>query len=139
MNSMKITKTHFILYVKDQARSTTFYSRVLDCRPSLNVPGMTEFILSETSDLGLMPETGIKRLLGDSLPDPAQATGIPRSEIYLYVKRPLDFHQRAIAAGAIELSGLEKRDWGDRAAYSLDPDGHVLAFAEKIESETEPK
>ena len=133
MNSIAFTKTHFILYVRDQARSTAFYSKVLDCSPSLNVPGMTEFTLSDTSVLGLMPETGIKRWLGDSLPDPAQATGIPRSELYLYVKSPLDFHQRAIAAGAIELSGLENRDWGDRAAYSLDPDGHVLAFAEKIE------
>ncbi len=31
--------------------------------------------------------------------------------------------------GARELSGLEKRSWGDLAAYSLDPDGYVLAFA----------
>ena len=40
------------------------------------------------------------------------------------------------AVGAVELSGLEKCDWGHRAAYSLDPDGHVLAFAERIESES---
>jgi len=39
----------------------------------------------------------------------------------------------------MELSGVENRDWGHRAAYSLDPDGHVLAFAEQIESESEPK
>jgi len=25
---------------------------------------------------------------------------------------------------------VESRDWGDRAGYCLDPDGHVLAFAE---------
>ena len=132
MNSTTVAKTHFILYVKDQARSTEFYSKVLAQSPSLNTPGMTEFILSENCILGLMPETGIKRLLGASLPDPARATGIPRSEIYLYVQWPTDYHQRAIEAGAFELSGLENRDWGDRVAYSLDFDGHVLAFAEKI-------
>jgi uncharacterized glyoxalase superfamily protein PhnB len=126
-----ITKTHLILYVKNQARSAEFYTRVLNCEPSLNVSGMTEFILSETCVLGLMPEAGIKLLLGDKLPDPAQAAGIPRAEIYLYVENPSDYHRRALEAGAIELSELQDRDWGDCAAYCLDPDGHVLAFAEK--------
>ena len=139
MNSISVTRTHFILYIKDQARSTAFYSQVLGCQPSLNVPGMTEFTFSENSVLGLMPETGIKRLLGDNFPDPGRSSGGPRCEIYLLVSDPLDFHHRAIQAGAVELSGLENRDWGQRAAYSLDPDGHVLAFAEQIEPEFESK
>ena len=134
MNSSSVTKIHFILYVNDQARSTTFYSQALDCQPTLNVPGMTEFTLSENTILGLMPIAGIKRLLGDRLPDPTQATGVPRSEVYLLIQHPLDYHRRAIEAGAVELSGLEDRDWGHRVAYSLDPDGHVLAFAEQIET-----
>jgi uncharacterized glyoxalase superfamily protein PhnB len=95
---------------------------------------MSEFTLSGDCVLGLMPEAGIKRLLGQVLPDPARAAGIPRAEIYLYVNCPGDFHHRAIAAGAVELSGLIDRAWGDRVAYSLDPDGNVLAFAEKIET-----
>jgi len=128
-----MTKTHFILYVKDQARSAEFYARALDCAPTLNVPGMTEFTLSESCVLGLMPEAGIKRLLGDALPDPARANGIPRSEIYLRVENASAFHRRALSAGAIELSGLAGRDWGDRVAYCLDLDGHVLAFAEQDE------
>lgn len=53
---------------------------MLACAPSLNVPGMTGFTLSANCVLGLMPEAGIKRLLGERLPDPAQATGIPRAE-----------------------------------------------------------
>jgi uncharacterized glyoxalase superfamily protein PhnB len=134
MSSSSVTKTHFILYVEDQARSTAFYSQVLVCQPTLNVPGMTEFALSEHSILGLMPIAGIRRLLGDKLPDPERGKGVPRSELYLLVQRPIDYHRRAIEAGAIDLSDLADRDWGDRAAYSLDPDGHVLAFAEHIES-----
>ncbi len=93
------------------------------------MPGMTEFGLSDTCVLGLMPEAGIKRLLGDRLPDPAIANGTPRAEVYLRVDDPQAFHQRAIEMGAQELSPLEKRSWGDIATYSLDPDGHVLAFA----------
>ncbi len=125
-------KTHFILYVQDQTKSTAFYSEVLVMKPVLNVPGMTEFALSDSSVLGLMPEAGIKRLLGTKLPDPAQARGIPRSEIYLRVTDPEAFHARALKAGATELDSMKKRDWGDIAAYSLDADGHVLAFAKQL-------
>jgi len=35
----------FILFVKDQEKSTSFYKSVLDLEPVLNVPGMTEFEL----------------------------------------------------------------------------------------------
>jgi len=119
----------FILYVKDQAASADFYQRVLDRQPRLNVPGMTEFALTDGSVLGLMPAAGIKRFLGDRLPDPAQANGVPRAEVYLRVDDPAAYHERALTLGATEMDGLAHRDWGDIAAYSLDPDGHVLAFA----------
>ena len=121
--------SHFILYVADQARSAAFYRCVLACEPRLDVPGMTEFNLPGGAVLGLMPEAGIRRLLGASLPDPAGAHGIPRAELYLLVQEPCDFHQRAVASGSTELSPLLTRDWGHSVAYSLDPDGHVLAFA----------
>lgn len=122
-------KAHLILYVRDQRRSAEFYARVLDARPRLDVPGMTEFALSEGAVLGLMPAAGIKRLLGDALPDPAAAAGVPRAELYLLVVDPGAHHRRALENGAAELSPLSRRDWGHEAAYSLDPDGHVLEFA----------
>jgi uncharacterized protein len=124
-----IGRAHFILYVADQQRSTAFWAAVLDRQPSLSVPGMTEFPLTTGAVLGLMPEAGIRGLLGPKLPDPATASGIPRSEIYLVVPDPAAHHERALAAGAVELSALEPRSWGDSAAYSIDPDGHVIAFA----------
>ena len=119
---------HFILYVRDQAASARFYRAVLGVAPRLDVPGMTELELGGAV-LGLMPEAGIRRLLGDALPDPASANGVPRAELYLVVDDPASFHRRAIEAGAREISALARRDWGHEAAYSLDPDGHVLAFA----------
>jgi len=122
-------KINIILYVADQQSSTGFYQAVLARQPDLNVPGMTEFRLSETCVLGLMPEAGIRRLLGESLPDPAQAKGVPRAEVYLTVDDPAAWHARALANGARELSPLTLRNWGDEVAYSLDPDGHVLCFA----------
>ena len=38
--------------------------------------------------LGLMPEQGIRNLLGASLPDPSAASGIPRAELYLVLTEP---------------------------------------------------
>ncbi|MDO8804082.1 MAG: VOC family protein [Elusimicrobiota bacterium] len=122
---------NFILYVGDQARSREFYSIALGMAPRLDVPGMTEFDLGPGCVLGLMPEKGIKRLLPD-MPDPENGRGIPRAEVYLTVPDPAVYHARALAAGARELSPLGPRDWGDRAAYSLDLDGHVLVFAAPI-------
>lgn len=125
-------KCHIILYVKDQKVSTEFYSRVLQQRPDLDVPGMTEFTLFANTILGLMPESGIVNLLGERLPNPSGAWGIPRSELYLVVDDPLSYHRRALEAGAKNVSDLAARDWGHEAAYCLDPDGHVLAFARQI-------
>ncbi|MCX5793349.1 MAG: glyoxalase [Elusimicrobia bacterium] len=122
---------NIILYVRDQARSRDFYALALALAPQLDVPGMTEFGLSAACVLGLMPEKGIKRLL-PGMPDPEAAAGIPRAEVYLTVPDPAAFHARALAAGATELSPLAPRGWGHEAAYSLDPDGHVLAFARAI-------
>ena len=126
-------KLHVILYVADQTAATRFYTAALGYQPSLNLPGMTEFALTDGAALGLMPVAGIKRLLGDPLPDPARAAGVPRAELYLLVEEPGILHDRALAAGAVELSPLEGRDWGDLAAYSLDPDGHVIAFARRAD------
>lgn len=121
---------HCILYVQEQEHSMEFYRTVLAQEPRLHVPGMTEFELPGGVVLGLMPEAGIVRLLGNALPNPVLASGIPRVELYLCVDDASVFHQRALAAGARELSGVELRNWGDRVGYSLDPDGHVVAFAD---------
>ncbi|MEZ4653650.1 MAG: hypothetical protein R3E12_08670 [Candidatus Eisenbacteria bacterium] len=49
-------RSHLILFVRDQDRSTDFYRHVLDREPRLHVPGMTEFPLPGGAILGLMPE-----------------------------------------------------------------------------------
>ncbi|MCO4746101.1 MAG: VOC family protein [Proteobacteria bacterium] len=120
---------HFILYVADQAVSTAFYAEALGKQPRLDVPGMTEFELSEGAILGLMPVDGVAGLF-----EGAVHTGTrqhSRAELYLRVEDPAAAHDRAVQAGATGLSPIQLRDWGDQAAYSRDPDGHILAFASK--------
>lgn len=130
--------SHFILYVADQQRSAGFYASVFGVAPRLDVPGMTEFDLPGGGALGLMPEAGIRALLGSTLPDPSAARGTPRAELYLVLAgghgAARAMHARAIAAGARELSPFLRRSWGDHAAYAIDPDGHVLAFASSGDS-----
>jgi catechol 2,3-dioxygenase-like lactoylglutathione lyase family enzyme len=128
-----ISRVYFILYVRDQEASRVFYESVLGCLPSLHVPGMTEFTMADSTVIGLMPEQGIARLLDLDVTEVSRSA--IRGEIYLVVPSPEEYHRRAIAAGAKELSALAPRDWGDQAAYSLDPNGYVLAFASPISKE----
>ncbi|MBH9552004.1 VOC family protein [Inhella gelatinilytica] len=123
--------THCILFVADPAAARDFYAAVLARPPRLDVPGMCEFDLPGGAVLGLMPEAGIRRLLGDALPDSAAARGACRSELYcLLDEDPAPWVERAVAAGARLLSPLSVRNWGHRAAYLLDPEGHLLALAQ---------
>ena len=121
---------HTILYVSDQKRSRDFYGKILGQNPTLDVPGMTEFQLSENHVLGLMPEAGIKRLLGPAIGE--FANGSPRAELYLRVSNPEENFMMAVELGAIELSPILNRDWGDRAGYVKDFDNNILAFATKV-------
>jgi uncharacterized glyoxalase superfamily protein PhnB len=118
-----------ILYVADQSKSYEFYKAVLGVEAQLNVPGMTEFKLSDSHVLGLMPESGILRLLQNKIQDPKTARGIPRAELYFSVENPDDMLVKSLTAGAKLLSEMSDRNWGDRTGYVLDLDGHVLAFA----------
>ncbi|MCF6298195.1 MAG: lactoylglutathione lyase [Flavobacteriaceae bacterium] len=120
----------FILYVRDQTKSKEFYEKLLQIKPSLNVPGMTEFKLCENIKLGLMPENGIAKIISNKLPHPKKGNGIPRCELYLKMENPNEYIKRGIKLGGKEISKLKNRDWGDNVGYISDLDGHIIAFAE---------
>lgn len=127
-------RVHFILFVADQRRSERFYADLLGQRPTLDVPGMTEFLLPGGATLGLMPESGIAKIISGPMPHPATANGVPRCELYLIVDDLTSMCQRAEDAGATIIERMRDRDWGHRVAYYADPDGHVVAFAVPLTS-----
>jgi len=129
---MNIDLIELILYVADQAKSRDFYATVLQKQPELDVPGMTEFRLAENVKLGLMPEKGIAKILGNNTPHPSEGSGVPRCELYLYTENIEEAFDRAKQAGAKEISPIENRNWGDKVGYLADADGHIIAFASKI-------
>lgn len=126
-------KCNFVLYVRDQKKSANFYRAPLDLEPSLDVSGMTEFELGPLTILGIMPELGIKKLLGDSIKDPEKSSDMSRCELYLTVENPELFMKRASQLDAPMLSPVSKRNWGDEAGYIMDLDGHAVAFARKAQ------
>lgn len=130
-----IPMIEIILYVRDQRASAAFYQKIFKKAPDLDVPGMTEFQLAENVKLGLMPNRGIAKLLGNTLPHPDEGNGIPRCELYLYVDDLRFEYENALKAGSRLLSPPALRDWGDTVCYLADPDGHVIAFAEKNKRE----
>jgi len=128
-------KAHIILYVHDQNKSREFYKAVLHREPVLDVPGMTEFKLSNYLTIGLMPNKGIKKLLGNKIKNPDEFLEASKAELYLYVNNPQAEFDNACKAGATGLSNAEKRDWGHVVAYCRDFDNHIVAFAKKIKGE----
>jgi catechol 2,3-dioxygenase-like lactoylglutathione lyase family enzyme len=135
---MEIPNYEIILYVANQQLSRVFYSNLLQLEPVLDLPGMTEFNLSQGLKLGLMPEDGIARILGNKMPDPSTGRGIPRCELYLLVENHIEMYEKALDAGAVEISKIQERDWGHSAGYVSDPDGHIIAFAKETGTAEQP-
>lgn len=130
MKHIKIIET--ILYVNNQEASKEFYQKIFRKAPDLHVSGMTEFNLSENCKLGLMPNNGIAKILNDKTPHPNTGNGIPRCELYLYVEDIQNEFDNSVKSGATLISSISERGWGDMVCYFADPDGHIIAFAQKI-------
>ncbi len=127
-----IKLAEIILYVSDLQASTDFYQKIFRQAPDLNVPGMTEFELAGGCKLGLMPNDGIAKILTDKTPHPNLRNGIPGCELYLYVDDIQFEYDNAIKSGAKLISPIEIRNWGDKACYFSDLDGHIIAFAVSV-------
>lgn len=78
-----------------------------------------------------MTNKGIAKILADKAPHPDSGNGIPRCELYLYVDNIQYEFDNAIESGAKLIRPITEMNWGDNACYFSDPDGHILAFAEK--------
>jgi len=118
-----------ILCVRDRARMTAFYLRVLEWRQVVDVPVYAELRSPDGLRLGLYAEDGFGRNLGVV---PEASPPITRTELYLQCEDLPAVIERAVAAGARPLSPLGPRDWGDEAAYFADPEGNVVVFARPL-------
>ena len=124
-------KTSFIIYVKDLEKTKLFYELLFNIKPVLDVPGMCEFKLPDGSALGIMPNSSLEKLFGKDFEEQKNRKALPQTEFYFLVEDALTLHNRAIQLGASEIREFSEMDWGNKVAYSINHDGHILAFAEK--------
>ncbi|MFA5479931.1 MAG: VOC family protein [Candidatus Muiribacteriota bacterium] len=122
-----INSFHFIIYVKDQKKSVDFYKKVLKIDPFLDVPGMTEFKISQNSVFGIMPEVGISRILENKV-DFSSDNQI-KCELYLVVDNPSESIEEFKSLGGKIISDVKLRNWGCNVGYGMDFDGNVIAFS----------
>jgi len=125
-------KTYFIIYVEDFAKTKIFYELLFNIKPVIDDPGMCEYQLSDGSTLGIMPNSSLEKLFGKIFEKQKNRKSLPHTEFYFIVEDALQFHNRAIQLGASEIRAFEKMDWGHKVAYSINHDGHILAFAEEV-------
>ncbi|MEN8193505.1 MAG: glyoxalase [Bacteroidota bacterium] len=126
-----MNKTYFIIYVKDVDKTKLFYELLFAIPPIVDEPGMCEFELPNGAILGIMPNSSLEKLFGtDYIVNEKKKTS-PKFELYFQVDNAEAFHKKAKQLGALELRKFGKMDWGDSVAYSINHDGHILAFAQK--------
>ncbi len=124
-----MNKFMFIIYAENQGKSKDFYRDLLNKEPILDVPGMTEFELSEKASLGIMPGDGIVKILENKISNPNIVKDIPKCELYILVDDVDNHYSKAIELGGRGISKGKVRSWGDYVAYCLDFDGNIIAFA----------
>jgi len=124
-------KTYFIIYVKNFDKSKIFYELLFNKKPIIDEPGMAEFELPGGATLGIMPDLSLEKLFGEDFKIEKNRKTLPQTELYFLVKNALLLHNKALQLGATEIRTFSKMDWGHKVAYSINHDGHILAFSEE--------
>lgn len=124
----KVRHVLTILAVRDLSRSVAFYLEAFGWEQIVTVPVYVEFLVGNGIRLGLYERTGFGRNIGR---EPAQIPSgtVGPTELYFYADDLISAIDQLKDAGAIELSPLSQRNWGDEAAYFADPDGNVIVLA----------
>lgn len=120
-----------ILAVEHVATSVAFYRAAFGWTPAVETPVYVEFALASGQRIGLYEREGFGRNTGQT-PAKIPSGELAPTELYFHTD---DIHAaigRIKQAGARELSPLERRDWGDEAAYFADPSGNVLVLAQPV-------
>jgi catechol 2,3-dioxygenase-like lactoylglutathione lyase family enzyme len=105
--------------VSDIDRSRLFYEQVLAVTADDTVPSRLYFHCGEV----------ILALIDWRVEGQGPLRPTP-DDLYLATRELDSVYERALAAGAREVSSVEHRPWGERSFYCLDPDGNRLCFVD---------
>jgi uncharacterized glyoxalase superfamily protein PhnB len=126
---MKPNKVHTILTVNDLHKSKMFYRLVFDLDPIVDEENIVEFELNDSFVLGLQLSSLTEKLFDQEVAAKFNLLKTSSAEIYIQCDNAEAMHQKALQFGCLELSPFQERYWGQSVAYSVNHDGHVLAFA----------
>jgi catechol 2,3-dioxygenase-like lactoylglutathione lyase family enzyme len=121
-----------IFAVSDVARSAEFYERAFGWprNPLVDYTNYVELLPPDGGAVGVYERGGYAGEVGAEPVEPGGA-GVAPGYLYLRVE---DVEATVAAlgqAGARALSPLAERAWGERAAWFADPDGNVIAVAQR--------
>jgi lactoylglutathione lyase len=122
---------YVILYVADLDRSISFYRDVIGLPFKFTESGYAEFA-TEGTKFALFERARLPQLIGRDSGD-----GDATMEVAFLVEDVDVEAERLRAAGVTQLSGPVDRPWGQRTFHLLDPDGHVVEFAQELARERE--
>jgi len=103
----------------NHAASRAFYEQVLGMAADDTVPSRLYFHCGDV----------ILALIDWSVEGRGDVRPLP-GDLYLSTNELDAVYERAVAAGATVVSGIETRPWHERSFYCLDPDGHQLCFVD---------
>jgi predicted enzyme related to lactoylglutathione lyase len=122
-----------IFAVDDLARALDFYERTFGWPRNelIDYTNYVELLSPDGGALGLYERDGFAETVGA---EPARVPDDRVAPAYLYI-RVDDVRAAAAnaeAAGGRPLSPLTPRSWGEEAAWFADPDGNVVAVAQRV-------
>ncbi len=117
---------YVILFVRDLASSIDFYRDVVGLEPRFREHGYAEFV-TEGTKFALYERRRVLGLIGREA-----AAREPAGEVVFEVP-DADAEARRLGAAGVEIaSGPVDRPWGHRTVHVVDPDGHVVEFAQRV-------
>jgi catechol 2,3-dioxygenase-like lactoylglutathione lyase family enzyme len=120
---------YVVLIVEDVARAVGFYTRALGLRLAHDAGTYAQLDTGPTR-VGLYQRAAMSQTLGRPLrrPDPDR----PGFELGFKVADCDQAYARLLGQGAEPGAPPTDRPWGQRTAYVLDPDGHLVELAEDL-------
>ena len=122
---------YVILYVTDLDRSISFYRDIVGLPFKFSESGYAEFA-TEGTKFALFERARLPQLIG-RVGGQSDAT----MEVAFLVEDVDEEAERLGGAGVTGLAGPVDRPWGQRTFHFLDPDGHVVEFAQELPRDRE--
>ena len=121
-----------ILAVPDVSRAVAFYTKAFGWPVKVEFPVYVELDARPGQGVGLYQREGFAMNVGDQLPLEAPEGAITATELYIRCDDLDEAIRRIEEAGARALSPRVRKDWGDEVAYFADPDGNIIALAQRV-------